>query len=329
MNERSARVTVVIPNWNGISFLPECLASLRAQSYSDFRVVVVDNASADESVGWVRAKHPEVEVVERADNGGFAVAVNAGIALADGDYVALLNNDTVADTRWLDALVEALDSRPDYDVAASKMLFADRPEILNAAGDVYSVGRSVGVNRGKGGAASAYDVPVRILGACAGAALYRRSLFGAIGVFDERFFLVSEDTDLNLRALIAGRKTVYVPGAVVLHKESATIRKRPSLEMDLLRARNAAIVVAQDLPWPAAALWYLLWPWRLFRNSVPLRPSKWRDLGRIWEEERRRLAAEAEGLRLGRQGRRAVWERRSASYLEILRWVFAGTGPLD
>lgn len=323
-----ARVTVVIPNWNGSAHLPACLESLRLQSFRDFRTLLVDNGSTDDSVGLVQASHPEVELVERGDNAGFAVAVNEGIARADGEYVALLNNDTVADHAWLSSLVAALDAHRDYDIAASKMLFFDRPDLANAAGDVYSVWRSVGVNRGKGKPAARYGQRVRVFGACAGAALYRRSLFGEIGTFDERFFLISEDTDLNLRALMRGKKTLYVPEAVVLHKESATIREQPSLEMDLLRTRNAALVVAQDLPRLAAVPWFLLWPWRLFRNSIPLRPSKWREIGRVWREERRRLAAEAEGLRMGRARRREVWRARSAPSLTVLRWVLFGTGPV-
>ena len=121
------RTTVVIPNWNGARHLPECLAALAAQTLQDFEVILVDNASSDGGVAWVREHHSQVRVLQRADNGGFSAAVNAGIVAAHGEYVALLNNDTAADAGWLRALVEALDERPAYDFAASRMIMFYEP----------------------------------------------------------------------------------------------------------------------------------------------------------------------------------------------------------
>jgi GT2 family glycosyltransferase len=321
------RVTVVIPNWNGLRHLPECLGALEAQSFSDFEVIMVDNASSDGGVAWVREHHPEVRVLRRLDNGGFSRAVNEGVDAARGEYVALLNNDTAVDGGWLGALVAGLDENRAYDLAASKMVLFYEPERLNAAGDVYVLWRLAGKNRGFGKPVSRYREMERVLGACAGAALYRRSLFGEVGRFDEDFFLMSEDTDFNLRCLIAGKRCLYVPSAVVGHKLRATIDAAPAWEMTRLGARNEAIAAAKNLPVPALLLLPVLWLYRLLRQTVVIRPSKWRLMPRLLRQAPGRLRAEAEGFRLGWAKRPEVWRLKSVGTLTILRWLLRGSGP--
>jgi GT2 family glycosyltransferase len=322
------RVTVVIPNWNGLDHLPECMAALARQTYGDFGVVVVDNGSSDGSLAWLRENAPETRIIARADNGGFAVAVNEGIRSADGDYVALLNNDTLVDDRWLAELVATLD-RTGYDLAASLMVFYDEPEVVNAAGDDYYYERFAMRNRGITKPASEYLEPVRVLGACAGAAIYRRRLFDEIGFFDERFFLNHEDSDLNLRALIAGKRCAYVPTAVVRHKHSATVKSQPSWKMRRYVIRNQAAVVTKDLPWsliPRALAsrpyhwWRFTRPWTL--RALPKKPRVFFRLGR-------RLIAEFEGYFMGLAGRRDVWRRQAVPTAEVVKWLRDGVGPLE
>lgn len=321
------RVTVIIPNWNGLSHLPECMAALRGQTYESFRVLVVDNGSTDESIPWLRANAPEVAVIAREDNGGFAVAVNAGIRAAGTELVALLNNDTAVDPRWLEELVAALD-RTGYDAAASLMLFYEDPDRVNAAGDVYDMGTFAGLNRGFKKPVKGYLEPVRVLGACAGAALYRASLFDAVGLFDEDFFLIHEDTDFNLRSLIAGKRCVYVPTARLRHKLSATIRHQPSWPMLRYETRNRGIVIGKDLPVSLMLLAAVTWPWRLFRSTVPLRPGKWHLIPSLSANLGKRIAAEIEGFRMGLAKRSDVWRRQAMPTREIIRWLFGGTESL-
>ena len=120
------RVSVVIPSGNGRHLLPECLDALRAQSYRDFEVVVVDNASTDGTPELVRSRYPEVRLIELGFDGAFARAVNAGIRATGSEIVVLLNNDTAPEPEWLAELVAALDAAPDAGMAASKMLLWDR-----------------------------------------------------------------------------------------------------------------------------------------------------------------------------------------------------------
>ena len=308
--------------------LPECLGALATQSFMDREIVFVDNASSDDSVSWVTAHHPEVRVISRPDNGGFSVAVNAGILASRSEYVALLNNDTAVEPDWLTELVRALDGHPSYDFAASKIILYYEPHRLNAAGDVYALGLVSGRNRGLGRPVSRHNKMERVLGACAGAALYRRSLFSEVGLFDEGFFLMSEDTDFNLRCLIAGKRCLYVPTAQVRHKLRASIDTVPTWEMARLATRNEAIVAAADLPACLFPVLPLLWPYRTIRKTLPVRPSRWHLLPGLLRQAPGRFRAELQGIRLGLAKRPEVWNRKAIGTLEILRWLVKGSGPV-
>jgi GT2 family glycosyltransferase len=167
----------------------------------------------------------------------------------------------------------------------------------------------------------------RVFGACAGAALYRRSLFDQVGLFDEDFFLMHEDTDFNLRCLIAGKRCLYVPGARVLHKWRASIDTEPAPQMTRLLARNEAIVAAKDLPTRLLVLRAMLWGYLAFRQTVPLRPSKWRLLPMLVRQAPERFRADVEGFRMGREKRAEVWRLKAVGTREITRWLRKGSGP--
>jgi hypothetical protein len=244
------------------------------------------------------------------------------------EYVALLNNDTAVDADWLAELVGALDEHPSYDLAASKMILYDKPDRLNAAGDVYTLGLLSGKNRGLGKPVGRHNSMERVLGACAGAALYRRSLFSEIGLFDEDFFLMSEDTDFNLRCLIAGKRCLYVPTARVRHKLRASIETSPAWEMTRLAVRNEAIVAAADLPACVFPLLPCLWLYRTIRKTLPVRPSRWHLAPRLLRQAPGRFRAELEGIRLGLAKRPDTWRLKRVGTLVILRWLLKGSGPL-
>lgn len=326
--EMSKSATIVIPNWSGLVHLEACLSALRGQSLQPTRVILVDNASNDGSKAFVRESFPEIEWVQMPKNGGFSYAVNEGIRRADTEYVALLDNDTVAEPGWLQALVDALERHADYDIAASRMVLHYERHLVNAAGDVYQLSRMAGVNRGLLEPVGHYDTSCRVLGACAGAALYRRALFDRVGLFDEDFFLMSEDTDINLRALIAGARCIYAPSAIVYHKLRASISAKPPEEMLLLGLRNQMIVFARNMPWSILVLVPVIWGFFEFRATLPLRPREWHKIPRLLADLPTRLRHECEGLRLGLAKRHSVWAKRRIGSAEITRWVLKGTGPL-
>jgi hypothetical protein len=245
----SPRVTVVVPNWNGERFLETCLSSLRRQSFKDFEVVLADNGSTDGSVEFVARNFPEVRIVRLPENRGFSAAVNAGIkASPAAEHVVLLNNDTEVDPGWLEALVEAADRHPEAGLFASKLVdFRNRRQLdgagdaLRASGLPYRLGHGE-VDRGQ------FDRETFVFSACAAAALYRSSLFGEIGLFDEDFFSNCEDGDVSFRAQLAGHRCLYVPRSVVYHMGSASTGGKRSATATRLGARNSVSLLVKNLP---------------------------------------------------------------------------------
>ncbi len=244
----SARVTVVVPNWNGERFLELCLGSLRNQSFEDFETILVDNGSSDGSLSLVAERFPEVKTIALGENRGFAVAVNTGIKESATEFVALLNNDTEQEPSWLEALVSAAESHPESGLFASKLVdFQDRT-ILDGAGDAmrlsglpYRLGHG---ERDRG----QFDTPGHVFGVCAAAALYRRTLFEEVGLFDEDFVSYCEDGDLSFRAQLAGYRCFYAPDAVVYHMGSASTGGKRSETATRLGTRNSLSLLVKDLP---------------------------------------------------------------------------------
>jgi GT2 family glycosyltransferase len=250
------RITVVVPNWNGERFLEFCLSSLRKQSFSDFETILVDNGSTDSSIGLVEQGFPEVRVISLGENRGFSAAVNAGIRASTTEHVALLNIDTEADPGWLEALVQAAERHLEASLFASKLVdFGDR-RLLDGAGDAlrrsglpYRLGHRE-LDRGQ------FDNEAFVFGACAAGALYRRSLFEEIGLFDEDFFAYCEDGDLSFRAQLAGRRCLYVPKSVVYHIGSASTGGKRSATNIRLGTQNGLNLLVKNLP--ASLAWRLL-----------------------------------------------------------------------
>ncbi len=242
-------IDVIIPNYNGAALLPVCLDALRAQTRRDFAVTVVDDGSGDGSLALLAEAYPEVRVVRLARNGGLAAAVNAGIAATAAPIVVLLNNDTEADSRWLAELAGALERRPAYAFAASKLLLFDRRDHIHSAGDYYRPDGEPGSRGVWERDAGQYDAVSEVFGPCAGAAAYRRAALADLAeggrVFDEDLVMYCEDVDLNLRARRAGLRTIFVPTAVVYHKLSAT--GGGSLA-SYYCGRNFALVWAKNMP---------------------------------------------------------------------------------
>lgn len=243
------KVTVVIPNFNGIKFLQECLDSLyhQAPDTPAYSVLVVDNGSTDGSLEFLQKRFPQVRVEALAENTGFCHAVNVGIRLSNTPYVILLNNDTKVKTKFIKSLYEAIVQRENAFSVAAKMLMWDRPELLDAAGDRYCVlGWAYG--RGKGKPAELYNCSCRVFSACGGAAIYRKAIFEEIGYFDEAHFAYLEDLDIGYRANIFGYRNYYEPSAEVIHYGSASSGSRYNEFKTVLAAENNIYVVGKNMP---------------------------------------------------------------------------------
>lgn len=242
------KVTVVIPNYNGIRFIRECLESVLCQEEApEYRVVVVDNGSKDGSPELIEKEFPQVALIRLASNTGFCHGVNVGIEAADTPYVLLLNNDTKSHDHLVQGLYGAIEARPDAFSVSAKMLMWDRPDLVDDAGDRYCV-LGWAYSRGKGRPASLYDKPAEIFSACGGAAIYRRCVFDEIGLFDEAHFAYLEDLDIGYRARIYGHRSFYEPSAQVIHYGSASSGSRYNEWKTELAASNSVYVIAKNMP---------------------------------------------------------------------------------
>jgi len=245
--------SVIIPNWNGAHHLPTCLESLRRQTYPHFEVIVADNGSTDGSLDLLARDYSWVRVLPLGENRGFAGACNAGMRIAQGEFIVLLNNDTEADPRWLEEVVAAFERHPEAGIVASKMLLFDRRDTFHTAGDFYRLDGIPG-NRGVWQRDEGqYDREEYVFSACGGSAAYRRVMLEQVGLLDEDFFYSCEDVDLAWRAQLAGWRCVYAPHAVVYHKLSATGGGTTASFYD---GRNFIYLLAKDYP---GDLWRVHW----------------------------------------------------------------------
>jgi GT2 family glycosyltransferase len=238
-------VSIIIPHWNGIEHLNDCLGALRRQSFTDHEIILVDNGSQDGSQAFVRVHFPEVRLIELGENRGFTGACNAGYAAAGGRYILLLNNDTAADPDWVTNIVEAFERHPEVGAVASKIRLFDPRDRLHTAGDFYRLDGIPG-NRGVWlPDLGQYDREEPVFSACGGAAGYRRTMLEQIGFLDSAFFFSCEDVDLSWRAQLAGWEVLYVPTALVYHKLKASDSGATASYYD---GRNFLYVIWKNYP---------------------------------------------------------------------------------
>lgn len=242
-----AKITVIIPNYNGIAYIENCLASLKNQSFKDFLVMIIDNASEDGSRELIKEKFPEMMLVELSQNFGFSRAVNEGIKRAKSEYIILLNNDTKAEVDFVEQLLFAIEKDEKIFSVGAKMLQMHKPELIDDAGDLYcALGWAFAL--GKDRKKYRYEKEAEVFSACGGAAIYRRDLFEQIGYFDEFHFSYLEDVDVGYRAKIMGYRNCFTPKAVVYHAGSATTGSRYNSFKVRLAARNSWYVIYKNMP---------------------------------------------------------------------------------
>ena len=281
-------VAVVIPNYNGVRWLPGVLESVRAQTLAPVETLVVDDGSSDGSLALLAERFPAVRVLALGDNGGFARAANAGFGAVQTEAVALVNTDVVLAPDWLELAVAALDQAASV---ATKLVDFDDPALLYDAGDVL---RRDGVCEQRGRFErdrGEYDEPGEVFSACAGAALYRQSAVLAAGGFEERFGMYLEDVDLGLRLRLAGWACRWEPRAVARHAGEGSSAALPHGAGAWVE-RNTLLLIARTFPlrWlPLVAYRQLAWAAQAARSgrlrehlagvrmAVPLLPAFLRE----------------------------------------------------
>jgi len=242
-------VSVIIVNWNGLSHLPDCLGSLSKQTFRDFEVILVDNGSSDESVTYVKQHYPWVKLVILNENKGFSVGNNHGLLHAVGDYIVTLNNDTRAETDWLEILVKTADMHNDAGMVGCRICSFDDPDMIDSIGmGICRDGMSRGRFRNRRWSSLEMHEVEEILFPSACAALYRRAMIDEIGFFDDDFFAYAEDSDLGLRGRLAGWKAVLATRAVVYHKYSKSSGSFSSLKVYLVERNHYWVALKNFSP---------------------------------------------------------------------------------
>lgn len=241
------KVSIIIPNYNGAKYIKECIDSVYNQTYKDYELIVVDNASMDDSNKIIEENYPQIKLIKNNTNTGFSVAVNQGIKTAKGEYVLLLNNDTLAEPTWLEALVRTIEKDTRIFSVCSKMIRYREKDKIDDAGDYYTI-LGWSYKRGDGKSASLYSKTEEVFSSCAGAAIYRKAIFDEIGYFDENFFAYLEDMDISYRAKLNGYKNIYCGDAEIYHIGSATSGSRYNEFKVKLAARNNIYLIYKNMP---------------------------------------------------------------------------------
>lgn len=218
-------ISVIIINWNGKKHLSYCLSSLERINYPNFEVIVVDNASIDGSVEYIKKNFSQVKVIQNKKNLGFAEANNIGFKKAKGEYILLLNNDTKVTPNFLTELVRVMESDKKIGAVQPKIIFMDSKRLqaggsfLTKTGFLYHFGCQKNPDDKK------YNQPLEIFSTSGSCLLIRRKVIEKVGLFDPDFFCYFEETDFCWRVWLAGYKILYLPTAMIYHKGSQTARR--------------------------------------------------------------------------------------------------------
>jgi GT2 family glycosyltransferase len=213
-------ITVVVVNYNGGDYLRGCIASLSRQTFTDFELLIVDNASTDGSLEKIGDRPPNTRILRQDTNLGFAEGNNVGARLGCSRWLALLNPDAEAEPDWLENMMRAVAERPSHRMVACLQIKLHEPNYLDGAGDCY-LAYGFAWRGGFGHPLGAAPPPGECFGPCGAAALYPRDLFLDSGGFDQRYFCYHEDVDIAFRLRLMGERCQFVPAAVVRHAGSA------------------------------------------------------------------------------------------------------------
>lgn len=229
MNAGYPKVEIIILNWNGKQITVDCIESLRALAYPNYKILLVDNGSTDGSVPYIRARYPDLEVVENADNLGYAEGNNVGMRRAmenEASYILLLNNDTVVDPDFLGVLIKAAEADPRIGFAGPKVYFYDfmgRKDVISFAGGLLDMRKGKPIHIGEkqvdGGQHDRQRDVDYVEGSCM---LVRADVIKKIGMLDPAYFAYWEEMDWCVRGARAGYRMIYVPGSKIWHKIGAS-----------------------------------------------------------------------------------------------------------
>lgn len=211
-------VSIIIVNWNGMKWLQKCLDSLYSQTYKNFEIILVDNASTDESIEFVENNYPEIVTIRNKENLGFAEGNNIGLKKVNGDFVLLLNNDTWAEGDFLEKIIRAFDEIPYLGSVQPQIKIMDEPEKLDACGSYWTNSSILyHYGYGKNSESNKYNRRMPFFSNKGACMLIKTELIKKIGLFDDDFGCYYEETDFCHRVWLVGYECWYYPDAVIYH----------------------------------------------------------------------------------------------------------------
>lgn len=220
---RAQLASIIVLNYNGLPHLEACFKSIRKLNYSNFETIMVDNASTDRSIEFVKEAFPWVKIICSEQNLGFAAGNNLGLKYAKGDFIIFLNNDTEVEPNWLDELVKTANMDPKIGICGCKLLLFYKRNVIDNMGiccDVFGFPSFRGYREKDAGQ---YDYVTDIFGVLGASLLIKREVLEKVGPFDPSYSFLSEDWDLCWRSLLAGYRCVITPFAIAYHKSGGTI----------------------------------------------------------------------------------------------------------
>lgn len=215
-------VSFVITTYNNRDIISACIKSIKAQSYKDFSIIVVDDCSTDGTPEHIEKKFRSVRVISKSAQSGPSISRNIGINTSDSEYIAFLDSDVELDKNWLSNLLKEIEKNGKIGIIGGKLLLNDGKKINSAGGAMSRTG--FGYDIGAGEPASSHNLAKEVMYMCSAAMLVRRSMLDEIGDFDETYFYGHEDTDIGWRANLAGYMVVYFPKAIAYHKLGQTVK---------------------------------------------------------------------------------------------------------
>ncbi len=269
------KVSVILLNWNQYALTAACINSLKECTYPNIEIVVVDQASHDNSVALLQECYPEITLIQNAKNTGFTGGNNQGMSAATGEYFLLLNNDTEVNPSFLEPLVEALESDATAAAASPLIRFFFTPSFIQYAGGPESIDLIRGRNVWRGWRTQmphSYSSVEKTTAAHGAAFMIKRSIVEKIGMLDEKLFIYYEEYDWSLRIREAGFSILFVPRSEILHKESMTLTKDSPFRTKLM-ARNRLWLSKKYLPFykhflSVSYVWFCSMPLNIIRYAA-------------------------------------------------------------
>ncbi|MBU0598628.1 glycosyltransferase family 2 protein [Patescibacteria group bacterium] len=272
--DQTKKITTIIPIYNGLKYLKICLDSLNQQTYKNFEIVLVDNASTDGSPDMIKKSYPGVKIIYNKKNLGFARANNKGIKYAlenNSDYIVITCQDDRFEPNFLEQGIKVLEQKG-VGMCTPKVIYDETNRIWWAGGKLLplkellkSTSIKISEHTGKGDEdVGQYNSP-RLVDILTGNALFvKREVIEKVGYFDEKYFLYGDDIDYSIRARKAGYSLIYFPDTTVYHMTPLVRRDKRTLKQLILKFKRYLtgwiLLAAKHLKWYVKIIWFVKLP---------------------------------------------------------------------